>query len=130
MLIEIFVLRIFVVDIITLVSLLEFLQELNQGRRDKDGKIGILAVEISSVILVDPVSILLHQSDVAYNFVRPLCEILLKWLHWLTANQIVRRPKLANEWLLWDFGSKDMRLAHTFSVRSSGPRIYCGSRTS
>jgi hypothetical protein len=69
---------------------MEFLQELNQGRRNKDGKIGILAVEISSVILVDPVSILLHQSDVAYNFVRPLCEILLKWLHWLTANQTVR----------------------------------------
>ena len=124
----------------------KFLEELNRGRRDEDGKIGILAVEIlpissritspllrkeemcqqlqvilrhhafgkfilvshswvclltnasrftkvilrfgsvitthllktpdlasqiSSVVLVDPISILLHQPDVAYNFVRP-----------------------------------------------------------
>jgi hypothetical protein len=69
---------------------MEFLQELNQGRRNKDGKIGILTVEISSIILINPISILLHQSNVAYNFVRPLYEILLKWLHWLTANQTVR----------------------------------------
>ncbi|KAI1616922.1 hypothetical protein EDD36DRAFT_484606 [Exophiala viscosa] len=133
---------------------MEFLKELNQGRRAEDGIIGILAVEmlsissritsplprkremcrqlrtilqhhgferyilvshsygsvisthllktpelasmVASVILVDPVSILLHQPDVAYNF-------------------IVRRPKLANEWLLWYFGSKDMGVAHTLS---------------
>jgi hypothetical protein len=30
-----------------------------------------LASQVSSVILVDPISILLHQPDVAYNFVRP-----------------------------------------------------------
>ncbi|OQV08777.1 hypothetical protein CLAIMM_13000 [Cladophialophora immunda] len=55
-----------------------------------------LARMIASVVLVDPVSILLHQPDVAYNF-------------------IVRKPKLANEWLLWYFGSKDMGVAHTLS---------------
>ena len=31
-----------------------------------------LASMISSVILIDPVSILLHQPDVAYNFVIPV----------------------------------------------------------
>ncbi|EXJ94686.1 hypothetical protein A1O1_03083 [Capronia coronata CBS 617.96] len=55
-----------------------------------------LADRISSVILVDPVSILLHQPDVAYNFT-------------------VRAPKHANEWLVWYFGSKDMGVAHTLS---------------
>lgn len=114
---------------------MEFLKEMNQGRRSEDGEIGILAVEIlpissrftssmlpredmceqirsimdhhhlpkvvllthsygsviathilktpelaariASVILVDPVSILLNQPDVAYNFVssEPLCTI-------------------------------------------------------
>ncbi|KAF2807470.1 uncharacterized protein BDZ99DRAFT_392753 [Mytilinidion resinicola] len=131
-----------------------FLNELNQGRGDEDGKIGILAVEILpvssritpailgkegmcqrlrailrhhgvekfvlvshsygsviaayllktpglasqivSVILVDPVSILLHQPDVAYNFT-------------------FRKPKFANEWLIWYFGSKDMGVAYTLS---------------
>ncbi|KAJ9607451.1 hypothetical protein H2200_008524 [Cladophialophora chaetospira] len=133
---------------------MEFLKELNQGRKEEDGKIGILAVEIlpissrltspilqkeemclqirailhrhgfekfvlvshsygsvitthllktpdmartiSSVILVDPITILLNQPDVAYNFTR-------------------RRPRYASEWLLWYFGSKDMGVAHTLS---------------
>ncbi|KIW34062.1 uncharacterized protein PV07_00862 [Cladophialophora immunda] len=55
-----------------------------------------LASMIAAVILVDPISILLHQPDVAYNF-------------------IIRRPKFANEWLLWYFGSKDVGVAHTLS---------------
>ncbi|KAI1607825.1 hypothetical protein EDD36DRAFT_459058 [Exophiala viscosa] len=133
---------------------MRLLKEVNMGRRDEDGMIGILALEIlpissritpplprkedmcqqihcifdhhgfdkfilvshsygsvitthllktpelahriSSVILVDPVSILLHQPDVVYNFT-------------------VRSPKFANEWLLWYFGSKDMGVAHTLS---------------
>ncbi|EXJ89966.1 hypothetical protein A1O3_03033 [Capronia epimyces CBS 606.96] len=133
---------------------MQLLKEVNMGRRDEDGNIGILAVEIlsissrittpvprreelchrlrsilhhhgidrfvlvshsygsvitthllktpdlacriSSVILVDPVSILLHQPDVVYNFT-------------------IRAPKFANEWLLWYFGSKDMGVAHTLS---------------
>jgi hypothetical protein len=40
---------------------------------------------------------------------------LLKLLPRLIANQIFRRPKFANEWLLWYFGSKDMGVAHTLS---------------
>ncbi|KEF56184.1 uncharacterized protein A1O9_07765 [Exophiala aquamarina CBS 119918] len=55
-----------------------------------------LARQISSVILVDPVSILLHQPDLVYNFT-------------------VRTPKFANEWLFWYFGSKDIGVAHTLS---------------
>ena len=38
-----------------------------------------LASQISSIVLVDPVSLLLHQPDVAYNFVRFTgCEIRRK----------------------------------------------------
>ena len=55
-----------------------------------------LANRVASVILVDPISILLHQPDVAYNFT-------------------VRKPRLASEWLLWYFGSKDLGVAHTLS---------------
>ncbi|KAL7354287.1 hypothetical protein ACKS0A_05373 [Histoplasma ohiense] len=51
---------------------------------------------ITSVIMVDPVSILLHLPDVAYNF-------------------MIRKPKLANEWQLWYFASKDAGVAHTIS---------------
>ena len=133
---------------------MEFLKEMNQGRSQVDGEIGIIAIEIlpissritsaalrkeamcaqiqtilnhhgfkrfilashsygsvitthilrtpnlancvASVILIDPISILLHQPDVAYNFT-------------------VRKPKLASEWLLWYFGSKDLGVAHTLS---------------
>jgi hypothetical protein len=46
--------------------------------------------------MVDPVSILLHLPDVAYNFT-------------------IRRPKTANEWQLWYFASKDAGVAHTLS---------------
>ena len=46
------------------------------------------------MILIDPISILLHQPDVVHNFT-------------------IRKPKLASEWLLWYFGSKDMGIAHT-----------------
>lgn len=132
----------------------EFLKEVNQGRCEEGGQVGILAVEIlcissrltspmlpkaemcrqlrdildqhqfhkfvlvshsygsviathllktldlapriSSIVLVDPVSILLNQPDVAYNFT-------------------VRKPRFANEWLLWYFGSKDIGVAHTLS---------------
>ncbi|KAI1383913.1 Alpha/Beta hydrolase protein [Hypoxylon trugodes] len=48
---------------------------------------------ISSVVLVDPVTILLHLPDVAYNFTR-------------------RRPRWANEWQLWYFASMDPGVAH------------------
>ena len=53
-----------------------------------------LASKIDSVVLVDPVSLLLHLPDVAYNFTR-------------------RRPKTANEWQLWFFASTDPGTAHT-----------------
>ncbi|KOS23325.1 hypothetical protein ESCO_006615 [Escovopsis weberi] len=48
---------------------------------------------IRSVVLIDPVSILLHCPDVAYNFTR-------------------RRPQKANEWQLWYFASTDPGVAH------------------
>ncbi|KAI9752043.1 MAG: hypothetical protein M4579_005771 [Chaenotheca gracillima] len=53
-----------------------------------------IAPQIASVVLIDPVSILLHLPDVAYNFTH-------------------RQPRLANEWQLWFFASKDMNVAHT-----------------
>ena len=53
-----------------------------------------LSARVSSVLLVDPVTILLHMPDVAYNFT-------------------VREPKMANEWQLWYFASKDPGVAHT-----------------
>ncbi|RMZ76718.1 hypothetical protein DV737_g4730, partial [Chaetothyriales sp. CBS 132003] len=53
-----------------------------------------LADRITSVVLVDPISILLNQPDVAYNFT-------------------ARRPRSAIEWFLWYFGSRDIGVAHT-----------------
>ncbi|KAI2782554.1 hypothetical protein F4815DRAFT_461837 [Daldinia loculata] len=52
-----------------------------------------LSDRIASAVLIDPVTILLHLPDVAYNFTR-------------------RRPKGANEWLLWYFASMDPGVAH------------------
>ncbi|KAI1100303.1 hypothetical protein F4804DRAFT_49486 [Jackrogersella minutella] len=52
-----------------------------------------LADRIASAVLIDPVTILLHLPDVAYNFTR-------------------RRPKEANEWQLWYFASMDPGVAH------------------
>ncbi|KAI0845328.1 hypothetical protein F5Y00DRAFT_246640 [Daldinia vernicosa] len=52
-----------------------------------------LTDRIASVVLIDPVTILLHLPDVAYNFTR-------------------RRPKGANEWQLWYFASMDPGVAH------------------
>ncbi|KAF6844351.1 alpha beta hydrolase fold family [Colletotrichum musicola] len=52
-----------------------------------------LQARIPSAVLVDPVSILLHLPDVAYNFTR-------------------RQPKTANEWQLWYFASTDPGVAH------------------
>ncbi|SPN97790.1 uncharacterized protein DNG_01302 [Cephalotrichum gorgonifer] len=48
---------------------------------------------ITSVILIDPVSLMLHLPDVAYNFTR-------------------RGPRRANEWQLWYFASSDPGVAH------------------
>jgi pimeloyl-ACP methyl ester carboxylesterase len=53
-----------------------------------------LSSRIAHTLLVDPVTILLHMPDVAYNFT-------------------VRKPKHANEWRLWYFASKDPGVAHT-----------------
>ncbi|KAI1371832.1 hypothetical protein F4677DRAFT_450012 [Hypoxylon crocopeplum] len=52
-----------------------------------------LVHRIASVVLIDPVTILLHLPDVAYNFTR-------------------RRPRDANEWQLWYFASMDPGVAH------------------
>ncbi|KAL8924131.1 MAG: hypothetical protein Q9172_002840 [Xanthocarpia lactea] len=53
---------------------------------------------IDSVLLVDPVSILLHHPDVAFNFT-------------------CRQPVEANEHQLYYFASMDMGVAHTLSRR-------------
>jgi len=53
-----------------------------------------LASRISATVLIDPVTILLHKPDVAFNFT-------------------VREPKTANEWQLWYFASKDPGTSHT-----------------
>ncbi|KAI0474694.1 hypothetical protein F4859DRAFT_76418 [Xylaria cf. heliscus] len=53
----------------------------------------ILSPRIQSVVLVDPVCILLHLPDVAYNFTR-------------------RKPRRANEYLLWYFATMDPGVAH------------------
>ncbi|EWZ97467.1 hypothetical protein FOWG_01933 [Fusarium oxysporum f. sp. lycopersici MN25] len=47
---------------------------------------------VPSVVLIDPVTIMLHLPDVAYNFTR-------------------RKPKRANEWQLWYFASTDPGVA-------------------
>lgn len=49
---------------------------------------------IGAIVLIDPVSILLHLPDVAYNFTR-------------------RQPREANEHQLYYFGSMDMSVSHT-----------------
>ncbi|KAK3321842.1 hypothetical protein B0H66DRAFT_514066 [Apodospora peruviana] len=51
-----------------------------------------LGPRVRGLVLIDPVSILLHLPDVAYNFTR-------------------RAPKTANEWQLWYFASMDMGVA-------------------
>lgn len=48
---------------------------------------------IASVVLIDPVTIMLHLPNVAYNFTR-------------------RSPKTANEWQLWYYASTDPGVAH------------------
>lgn len=53
-----------------------------------------LASRISATVLIDPVTILLHMPDVAFNFT-------------------VREPQTANEWQLWYFASKDPGTSHT-----------------
>ncbi|RYO86031.1 hypothetical protein DL766_003624 [Monosporascus sp. MC13-8B] len=52
-----------------------------------------LGPRIESAVLIDPVTILLHLPNVAYNFTR-------------------RKPRRANEWLLWYFASMDPGVAH------------------
>ncbi|UJO19568.1 uncharacterized protein CLAFUR5_09913 [Fulvia fulva] len=54
----------------------------------------LLQPRVDSVLLIDPVTFLLHTPDVAYNFT-------------------VRQPKAANEWQLWYFASQDPGVAHT-----------------
>ena len=53
-----------------------------------------IAKRIGPIVLMDPVSILLHLPDVAYNFTR-------------------RQPKRANEHQLYYFASMDMGVSHT-----------------
>lgn len=59
----------------------------------KDRKI---SPRIKSVVLVDPVSLLLHLPHIAYNFT-------------------YRRPRKANEYQLWYFASTDMCVSYTLS---------------
>ena len=53
---------------------------------------------VGPIVLIDPVTFLLHLPDVAYNFT-------------------VRKPVRANEFQLWYFASKDIGVAHTLSRR-------------
>lgn len=53
-----------------------------------------LSRRVSGSLLADPISLLLHMPDVAYNFT-------------------IRHPVRANEWMLWYFASKDPQIAHT-----------------
>lgn len=55
-----------------------------------------LSPRISSLVLIDPVVILLHHPSVAYNFVH-------------------RAPSTANEWQLQYFASRDPDVAHSIS---------------
>lgn len=52
-----------------------------------------MEARVPSVVLIDPVSVMLHLPDVAYNFTR-------------------RQPRSANEWQLWYFASTDPGVAH------------------
>ena len=56
------------------------------------------ASRIGPIVLIDPVSFLLHLPDVAYNFT-------------------CRKPRRANEYQLYYFASMDMGVAHTLSRR-------------
>ncbi|MCJ1390005.1 hypothetical protein MMC18_002863 [Xylographa bjoerkii] len=58
----------------------------------------VIASRIGPVLLVDPVSFLLHLPDVAYNFT-------------------CRQPRRANEHQLYYFASMDMGVAHTLARR-------------
>ena len=51
---------------------------------------------VKGLVLIDPVSILLHLPDVAYNFT-------------------YRSPRTASQWQLWYFASTDMGVAHTLA---------------
>ncbi|KAK3939998.1 hypothetical protein QBC46DRAFT_436291 [Diplogelasinospora grovesii] len=51
-----------------------------------------LGPRVKRAVLIDPVSIMLHLPDVAYNFTR-------------------RPPRMANEWQLWYFASMDLGVA-------------------
>lgn len=55
-----------------------------------------LANQIGPVVLIDPISILLHLPDVAYNFTR-------------------RKPQRANEYQLYYFASMDTGVSHSLS---------------
>ncbi|KAK3385419.1 hypothetical protein B0H63DRAFT_394603 [Podospora didyma] len=55
-----------------------------------------LGPRVRAAVLIDPVSVLLHVPDVAYNFTR-------------------RKPRTANEWQLWYFASMDMGVAETLA---------------
>jgi pimeloyl-ACP methyl ester carboxylesterase len=55
-----------------------------------------IAKRIGPIVLIDPVSFLLHLPDVAYNFTR-------------------RQPKAANEHQLYYFASMDIGVSHTLS---------------
>jgi hypothetical protein len=57
-----------------------------------------LATAIAEVVLIDPVTLLLHQPSVAYNFT-------------------FRNPRQANEWQLFYFASTDADVAHCLSRR-------------
>jgi pimeloyl-ACP methyl ester carboxylesterase len=52
----------------------------------------VLGPRVCGLVLIDPVSVLLHLPDVAYNFTR-------------------RVPRTANEWQLWYFASVEMGVA-------------------
>jgi pimeloyl-ACP methyl ester carboxylesterase len=52
-----------------------------------------LEKRVQAVVLIDPVTIMLHLPDVAFNFTR-------------------RLPKEANQWQLWYFASTDPGVAH------------------
>ncbi|KAK6338196.1 hypothetical protein TWF730_002270 [Orbilia blumenaviensis] len=57
-----------------------------------------LSSKVDSLILIDPVTLLLHLPDVAYNFLR-------------------RQPRRANEHMLHYFASTDQMVAHTLCRR-------------
>ncbi|KAK5436177.1 hypothetical protein LTR34_001806 [Exophiala xenobiotica] len=93
---------------------MQLLKEVNVGRRDEDGMIGILAVEILPIS-----SRICHPLPRKENMCQQLESVLdshgfdkfILVSHSLT----VRTPQFANEWLLWYFGSKDIGVAHTLS---------------